>query len=485
MRKLSVYIFSLLLFAGCARVPKNDLAQTIDAPPIASTESRGTSFFAKGEWPSEKWWEMFQDPQLNQLIERALSQNFSLKEAHAKVETAYQLAKKQRARLLPDLSGNYVEQWQYLSKYGFDRDFFPMPPGAAQGIPHTLNLIDLTLNFSYEFDFWGKNRDLFRAALGRAQADVAEEKQARLLIAIKVAEAYFSLQTKLAQQEVLLDKRQERKDFLFLRDMRCKAGLDDALPLYASEKRIHQVQKLLVFLEEGIELDRHTLKYLISAGPQEKVIESLPIAHYDAPFPLPDNIESDLIARRPDLIAQIWRVEAAAKEIGAAKADFYPNINLGAFAGLESLSFGNLFRDSKMGGLTPAIHLPIFTGGRLEAQLKSKVWAFNEAVFSYNDLVLKAAKEVADQICTVRATCEGLTEQTEMFEDSSSEYALVALRYEKGLDNLLNVLQREDEVLQQRFLLAGLYNDHLLSLLKLIKSLGGGYYSSKKVEGHG
>jgi NodT family efflux transporter outer membrane factor (OMF) lipoprotein len=474
----SACVFILLLFAGCARVCDKDLAQKLQMPELIVSEKQALqrSYFQTGEWLSEKWWELFDDPQLSRLIERALISNFSLKEAKAHIDYMYQLAKGVRSKLLPDLSGNYMEQWQYLSKYGFDRDFFPVPPPANKNmIPHTLNLIDLTLNFSYEFDFWGKNRSLLRAALGKARAALLEEKQAELITAITVALTYFSWQTKCLQKAILMEKREERKDLFDLTRLRAHIGLDNEFPVLGSEKRIHQVQKLIVFLEEGIELDIHKLKYLVGAGPDEKLLQEPAQARFDKPFALPDNISSDLIAHRPDLMAQLSRVESTAQEIGAAKADFYPDVNLSAFGGLESLSFGTLFQDSKMGGLTPAIHLPIFTGGRLQAQLHSKVAAFNEAVYAYNDLILFAAKEVADQIVSVTALLDGYREQESSFKDTAQQYELLFARYTQGIDDFLSVLRIHDDVLQQRFLLTGLYHDHLQSLLKLIQALGGGF----------
>ena len=473
------FLTGLLLLAGCAKVPDSDLAHTLQSPSlqVSEGEARQNGFFEKGEWPSEKWWEMFEDPQLNVLIERALKDNFTLKQAHEQVQYSYELAKKQRSKLLPNLSGNYVEQWQYLSKYGFDRDFFPIPPGSAAEIPHTINVIDLTLNFDYEFDFWGKNRNLFRAALGQAWADKAEDKQAQLVAAVMIAETYFALQAKLAQRDILRQKLADRKELLGLTDLQNTIGLISSLPVFASDKEMHLVEQAIVFLEEGIELDKHMLKYLVGLGPDDRLLESLPNARFDRPFPLPENISSDLLARRPDLMAQICRVEAAAKEIGAAKADFYPNVNLSAFGGLESLAFSNLFRDSKTGGLMPAIHLPIFTGGRLRANLRSKVAAFNQAVYAYNDLVLTAAKEVADQIVIVGAIIDGLSQQVDAYEDTAAQYDLLFLRYDKGIDNYLTVLDSENDVLQQRFLLVGQYIDHLSSILHLIKRLGGGYIS--------
>lgn len=478
----SVCVFILLLFAGCTRVSDKDLAARLETPSLVLTEKEALhrAYFQTGEWPEEQWWKLFEDPQLGQLIERAMGSNFTLKEARAHVAYTYQIAKGVRSKLLPDLSGNFTEQWQYLSKYGFDRDFFPVPPpGNKNMIPHTVNLLDLTLNFSYEFDFWGKNRSLFYSALGTARAAVAEERQAQLIAALSVAKTYFAWQAKCAQRDILLEKLQERKDLFRLTDRRALVGLDNDIPVYGSEQRIHQIQKLVVFLEEGIELDKHMLKYLVGAGPDESVLETAPQAHFDRPFPLPDNISSDLLARRPDLMAQIWRVEAAAQEIGAAKADFYPDVSLGAFGGLESLAFGHLFRDSKTGGLTPAIHLPIYTGGRLQAQLRAKVAAFNEAVSTYNDLVLSAAKDVADQIISVTALLDGYAQQEGSFNATANRYDLLCARYETGIDDFLSVLRMQDDVLQQRFLLVGLYHDHLQSLLQLIQSLGGGYHAAK------
>lgn len=477
MSKSFYFLICLILFARCAKVPDSDLAHTVAAPSLNLSESEALhrDYFETGAWPEEKWWEMFQDPQLSSLIERALTSNYTLKKAHEQVEYSYQLAKRQRSKLLPELSGNYVEQWQYLSKYGFDRDFFPLPPGIDKDIPHTLNLIDLTLNFEYEFDFWGKNRNLFRAALGQAWADRAEEKQAQLMAAVLIAQTYFSLQAKLAQRDILREKQDQRNKLLILNGLRNETGLVNRLPVLGSDKELHLVRQMIVFIDEGIAFDKHMLKYLVGLGPDEKLLETIPSASFDRPFPLPENISSDLLARRPDLMAQIYRVTAAAKEIGAAKADFYPDVNLSAFGGLESLSFGNLFRDSKMGGLSPAIHLPIFTGGRLRANLRSKVAAFNEAVFSYNDLVLTAAKEVADRIVAVAAVIDGLSEQIDAYKDTSAQFDLLFSRYDKGIDNYLTVLQSEEDVLQQRFLLVGQYTDHLNSILNLIKSLGGGF----------
>src|SRR5215469_13571628 len=116
MSRLLRIFMGMLLFAGCARVPESDLARTIDSPSllVSQNEAIEKDFFETGAWPSEKWWEMFEDPQLNLLIERALRDNYTLKKAHAQVEYSHQVANRQRSKLFPELSGNYTEQWQYL-----------------------------------------------------------------------------------------------------------------------------------------------------------------------------------------------------------------------------------------------------------------------------------------------------------------------------------------------------------------------------------
>ena len=478
-RGVIYWAISVMIFAGCASLPKNDLAQIIDAPTLnlSTEQALHHSGFKQGQWPDEKWWEMFEDPQLSRLITTALESNFTLKIAHERVESAYQLAKISRSKLFPHLNGNYTEQWQYLSKYGFDRDFFPVPSESKMQIPHTLNLIDLTLNFNYELDFWGKNRNLFYAALGSARAEAAEERQAQLIITIAIAQSYFALQAKQTQKEILIEQLQDKKQLFALSHTRYSNGLIDALDVFSTDKQVHDIQQKILFLDEAIELDKHQLKYLAGLGPDAILLQEMPTARLNSYFPLPENLSSDLLARRADLMAQIWRVEAAAKEIGAAQATFYPNVNLMAFAGLEALSFSHLFADSKTAGLTPAIHLPIFTAGKLRANLRSKLAAFNQAVYLYNDLVLHAAKEVADQVVKVQIAIDALSEQMAAFQDRTAQYNLQFSRYVKGLDNFLGVLNCQTELLEQRFLLTSLQLDHLICVLQLIKSLGGGYCS--------
>ncbi len=475
--------FLLLFLSGCARVPDSDLAHLSDPIPLDQSLELALErdFFEEGGWPNDRWWEMFSDPQLNDLIARALIESPTLSRAQALVAEAEQEARKEKSALFPRLDFDYLEQWQYFSKNGFDRSFFPTPPGSPP-IPATDNQIDLSLYFNYEIDFFGKNQNLFKAALGKARAERAEAAQATLMLTTHIVQTYIELQTKLSQLQILNDRKDLRTELFALTVSRGVHGIDPAIPILEKEKDIYEIEKARLTLEKEIAIDRHLLSILVGAGPDSNVAPDTMNALFEKPLPLPADLSSDLLARRPDLTAQIWRVEAAAKEIGAAQADFYPRVNLMAFAQLESLTFNKLLKiGSRQGGLVPAVHLPIFTGGKLTANLKGKVAAFNEETYRYNELLLSAAKEVADGIVTLSATHDRVGFQVDRAIATDQQFELQQSRYNRGINDLLSVLEREENALIERYHLLGLERDYLLATVKIVKALGGGYHTSQSL----
>lgn len=476
-------VYLLLILGSCAKVPKGDLAYVSDPIPLDDSieAAFAREFFEEGGWPSDRWWEMFEDPQLNRLIEQALSDSPTIQKALARVAEAEQEARKEKASLFPKIDFEYEEQWQYFSKNGFVRSFYPTLPGGVR-IPPTDNQLDLSLYFNYELDFFGRNRNLFKAALGKARAERAEAKQATLILTTLIAQTYIELQTKLALSEVLKDRRDLRNSLFELTVSRSEEGLDPAIPILEKEQSLYDVQQAIIQLDKGIALDRHMLSVLVGVGPDTPIAPQTMSAIFERPVAIPSDLSSDLLARRPDLTAQIWRVEAAAKEIGAAKADFYPRVNLMAFAQLESLSFNKLLNiGSKQGGIVPAVHLPIFTGGKLTANLKEKVAAFNEETYRYNELLLNAAGEVADQIAILSATFDTLSFQINSLEVAEDELQLHYARYKNGINDFLTVLENQENLLTQRYQLFGYERDYLLAVLKMIKALGGGYYAHEQL----
>jgi outer membrane protein TolC len=191
---------------------------------------------------------------------------------------------------------------------------------------------------------------------------------------------------------------------------------------------------------------------------------------------IPCNLSLDLIARRPDLMAQIWRVESLGHQVGAAIADFYPNINLTGFIGLESVFVSRIFQaGSKTAGVQPALHLPIFTAGAIRANVKAQKALFDAAVDEYNLLLLTSAQEVADLLVLAKSIWEQNESQDKIIERAKERYELSLLRKKKGLDSLFETYAKQETWIQKEIEKANLIYNQYIATIKLIKSLGGGY----------
>jgi NodT family efflux transporter outer membrane factor (OMF) lipoprotein len=477
---INKWVFGSLLFlSSCASLPKDEQTQNLLAPPSVGTsvdKSLDSGYFAIGDWPEERWWEIFNSSQLNGLIEEALGKNPTIQGIEKRVEFAKQNTKVVRSKLFPLIFFDADETWEYLSYNGLYRAF-------NNKIPINANLVDLTLSFTYEFDFWGKNRNLFKAALGENKAQEAEAAQVELITTTSLAQGFFALKANLLRKrlyEELLDVR--TASFQLQKLLLEKALLSKLSPLLSVED-VLEAEKLLLSVEEEVETDRHLVNILLGRGPDAPLeIEEGFLSPFTVALALPENLSVDLLARRPDLMAQIWRVESLAHDVGAAKADFYPDINLRAFIGLESVLYRLLFKsDSKTAGLQPAIHLPIFTAGEIRANIRAKKALFDQAVFDYNDLLLRSAQEVADLLILTQTVFEQKQDQEQIVGAAKERYELTVLRQQKGLDNLLTQYALEEEWIQKQLDDVSLLYSQYLAAVKLIKALGGGYRSEYSV----
>lgn len=469
------WIYStLLLLSSCLSMSKEEQAMNVlELPSVAKTAemSMKSGFFEEGAWPEKQWWKVFDEEKLSALIDEALEKNPSIMAIQRRVELAKQNAKVVRSKLFPLLFFDYSQSWEYLSYNGLDRAF-------NNKIPINANLLDLSLSFTYEFDFWSKNRNLFRAALGITKADEAESAQVTLITTTAVAQAYFALKTNLHKRSLLNELTEVKKNIYDLQMlMKDKALFSRLVPL-RGEEDLQDTQKQLVEIEKEVQVDKHLLNILAGRGPDAELdIEErlFPLPRY---ITLPSTLSLDLLARRPDLMAQIWKVESLAHEVGAAKADFFPNINLTGFAGLETVYLSKIFTSrSKTWGLEPALNLPIFTAGSIRANIRAKKAAFDEAVFQYNEKILESTKEVADLIVLAQAVYEKKYLQENIITEAKELYDLVLLRNQKGLDSMLAVFATRLRLLERELEDVDLLYNQYLASIKLIKSLGGGYIS--------
>jgi NodT family efflux transporter outer membrane factor (OMF) lipoprotein len=218
------------------------------------------------------------------------------------------------------------------------------------------------------------------------------------------------------------------------------------------------------------------LAALAGAGPDLGLALKRPAATSRAAFGLPPNLQADLLGRRPDLQAARLRAEAAAKRIDVARAGFYPNVNLAAFIGVQSLGLNNLTKSgSDIGQAGLAFSLPIFEGGRLEGAYRGARADYDAAVATYDRTLITALQEVADAAAGQRALSVRLGAAREALAHGEEAYRIARLRYEGGLSNYLTLLTAEDAVIAQRRAVAQLEARALTLDASLVRALGGGF----------
>ena len=470
-RNLKILGAILIGLSACLRIPREEMPVQDPSCHLegSTAEALADGTLTLGHFPHRSWWKELGDPVLNELEEAALKESPTLKRVEERLKAAMEVVRERRAKLYPELNFDAGTNYEHFSRFGFFREVAPT-------VPAVVNDVTMNLSFYYEFDFWGKNRAILHAAMGTVAAMAAERLQAELILTTSIAYSYAELQLLLCEKNILERKESNRKAVVLSRARREQFALDTILESLNARSEVLDVQARLTDLSKKIKLQIHRLKALSGLGQDAE----LPLA-FRPLDPLrvfvPENLSLDLIGRRPDLIAQKGRVEAASFQVGAAKTLFYPNINLTALAGIETIHWNKVFNVASFdGALQPAIHLPIFTAGRLRAQWKEKIAEFNEAVFGYNELILQAAQEVADQLTNISLLQKEIDVREGSLELAMQRQRVVKRRVEHALDDRISLLQTENRVLDTELVLAELEYGKQLANILLIRSLGGGIY---------
>ncbi len=425
-------------------------------------------------WPGDGWWRAYGDPQLDRLIDKALAGAPDLAAAKARLDKANADLGRTRASYFPTLTANASAGAQKLSYNN------GIPP---EFVPKGYNSIgDATLNFNYEFDFWGKNRAAVAAATSDAQAAAADAAQARLVLSTAVAAAYADLARLWAEHDVAVRAAQSRGESLTLVSQRVASGLDTRGDLEQATAGPAQARSDVAQIEEDIALTEDEIAALLGQGPDRGRAIARPSTVALKPFGLPENLPADLLGRRPDLTAARWRVAAQAKRIGEAKAEFYPDINLAAYIGRQSLGLGQFFASgSGIGMIAPALSLPIFDGGKLRSNLRGARADYDQAVATYDKTLIQALQEVADAAASERALAVRLKESGAALAADEEAYRIARLRYDGGLANYQYVLLSEDTVLASRRTVADLQARAFTLDVQLVRALGGGFNQPRPI----
>ena len=421
------------------------------------------------DWPADDWWTAYGDPQLNGLIGEALAASPTLAVAEARIRKA--VASEQHWRLYPTLSAN--------ASVKEDKESYNAGIPAAF-VPHGYNDFGrATLDFSWELDFWGKNRAAVAALTSVTRATQADAAEARLILSTNVAAAYADLVRLYAERDVSARAMDVQGETSKLVQSRVANGLDTLGEQRQAEAEPLQAKADLAAIDEQIALTRNRLAALVGAGPDRGLAIARPAVGALKPLGVPAQLAASLVGRRPDITAARWRAEAAAERIHEAKAAFYPDVNLAAFIGVYSLKLDKLTASgSDVGQFGPAVSLPIFNGGHLKADLRGAEADRDAAVASYDAAVAEAFHQVADVVASSRALQGELVDSRAALAASEDAYRIAKLRYQGGLSTYPAVLLAEQGVLRRRRTVADLDARALALDVALVRALGGGFHAA-------
>ncbi len=426
--------------------------------------------FVKGNWPNEKWWETFESNELSALVESALAMNPTIAGVKQRVDLAIQEAVITASSLYPTIYLNGDDNASIISKNGLYKALNP-------SLKEKQNLIDIGLSFFYEFDFWSKYRNLTRSAEVKKQAQYAEYKQAELIVSTSIAQSYFALKTSLLKRDLYQRLTLVRKKYLALQTLLNKKALLSRIPQTYSHEKYLAAKKAVSQIEKEIAVIKHMINIMRGTGPDDVLDIDDGCLSFNHKIEIPETLNLELVARRPDLMAAILRAKALSFEVGAAIADFFPNINLKMLLGLEATGNHNIFdMSSGQTNLVPAFSLPIFTAGAIRANVRGKKAMFQQAVFEYNELLLRSTQEIADALSILDDVFQKKEDQVQIVEQADLRFDIITLKHQKGLDNLLTVYESEEEVILTNLADIDLIFAQYAAAIKLIKALGGGYH---------
>jgi NodT family efflux transporter outer membrane factor (OMF) lipoprotein len=333
---------------------------------------------------------------------------------------------------------------------------------------------NLQVGASWAPDFWGQHSAELAAAVGQARAAQADAAAAAQTLAAQVAHSYNGLARLLAQREVAQRALAQRQEMLNLTRQRVGAGLDTQVELAQAEGSLPDARLQSEMLDERIALSRHQLAVLTGQQPTALAGLSPALAAWGGTA-VPPELGADLLGRRPDVVAARWRVEAATQGVALAKTQFYPNINLSAFIGLNAIGLDKVFESgSRQLGVAPALRLPLFDGGALRAQLSGRQAELDAAVGQYNSQVLDAVREARDAISSLQSLDRQWPEQQAALASAERAHQLSLQRYQAGLGSYLIVLNTEGQWLAQRRQAVDLQARQVDARVALLQALGGG-----------
>jgi NodT family efflux transporter outer membrane factor (OMF) lipoprotein len=457
----------LALLAGCNLAPKYTVPPV--QTPAAFKEANGWKVAQpKDDAIRGKWWETFNDPQLNVLEEQVAVSNQTVLGALATFQAARALVREARSQYYPTVGA--------APSVTVGR---PSSDGISTNQPsRTAALYSLPLDASWEPDLWGSIRNTVNAATFTAQADAATFQSLRLTAQADLAFDYFSLRGQDMLQKVLDDTVAADQKTLDLTKALFQAGIDSDEDVSSAETTLATVQAQAINVGVLRAQYEHAVALLVGQPASTFSIPAqLPTTNNPA---IPLALPSQLLERRPDVAAAERSVAAANAQIGVAKAAFFPELTLSATGGFQSVSLGSLISGpTAFWSLGAAVAQTVFDGGLRSATVAQYRATYNSTVANYRETVLTAFQQVEDYLAALRILSKEWEQQEAAVQSAARTLAISTHRYELGIDSYLNVLVAQATLLSNEQVAVGIQTQLKTSSVQLILALGGGWDTSQ------
>lgn len=460
-------MISVTLLYGCTAPSDIKPANKLNKSSVlAHSQQLDNESLSSADWPKQQWWKSLHDEQLNELIKLAMKHSPTIQMANANLRKASASVMAADAQFEPQLSAQGGVTRSRLS-----RSEDPL----FQGSRYT-TVYDLGLSGQYTFDLWGGQRDAWEASVNAQHAAAVDHQAANITVASSIVSTYV----KLASAYHLLDLAQKDYDrtrhIVSITQQLLDNGLTSKDRLYTTQSNEASAKQDLKKRHLAVNQLKNALATMIGQGPDVAKSIKRPTAVLTTQLALPKHLPANLLAHRPDLVAAKWRVEAATKNIAAAKTKFYPNLNLSAMAGFKAVLGDAMFEDpSRSWHVAPAISLPIFTKN-LKADYIRKTADYDTAVAQYNRTLVKALGDVSDTIMALKSAEQQLDDAKLSVQLAEKSYHINEKRYQSGMGSHLDVLVAEQRLLHAESALVTLQNQQQEKQVMLVKVLGGGFY---------
>lgn len=463
-----------LLLTGCA--PMHNSRQALMQQAPASHVAAPLPAALKDGWPDSQWWLTWHDAQLNKLIDSALKNSPDMQVAAQRIQLAEAQAKAVEAQDGPQVDFSADAERQKMSAEGLMGPFAITDPAAGTTGPwYTNGTFGLTAG--WDLDLWGKNRAEVTARIGVARAKEAELEQTRQLLASGVARLYWEWQTQAALRNVLTQVEQQQQNIIATDRQLYQHGITSSVEGVETDIDSSKTQQQLNDVAGKMKVIEARLSALTNTQSASLALRAVALPKVESK--LPAQLGYSLLARRADLQAAHWYIESSLSSVEAAKAAFYPDVNLMAFLQQDALHLSDLFRSSaQQMGVTAGLTLPIFDSGRLNASLDIAKAQSNLSVANYNKAVVDAVNDVARTASEVATLSQKNEHQQQIERDAQRVVGLAQARFNAGIIAGSRVSQAKIPALREQgngLILQGQWLD---ASIQLISALGGGYHQA-------